>query len=577
MANTDKTVADTIIEILRAEGVEAVFGLISTSILDLFDAIARTPEMRLISTQHEQGAAFMADGYARVTGRPGVCLVSVGPGVTNTVTGIAQAYHESSPVVVLGSETPTTIHGRGRSNFHEVDQVALFRPITKWAVRAERADRVPEMVRRAFQIAAAGRPGPVYLGLPKDFLLARVPTDGLLTFKPRSIPRPGARPEDLERALDLLLAASHPFILAGGGVLWSGAREQLRRFAEALVAPVAATPWHRGLLPDDHPLGVGQLGNTATHPALALAAEADVMLIVGATMSELTTDRYGHNVIPRATKLIQVDIDPEEVGKHYSVEVGLVGDAGSVLAELLARTQARGLGHARWQDHPRVKEIERLKIEWDEFLAELRQQDRSAPIGRLTLFHELRGLLDHDAIVVAESGGTAAYTRFAFPAYEPQIFPGDFSAMGSGYCMGLGAKVAFPSRQVVSLDGDGAFMMVLSELQTAVENRINTLAIIFHNDIYGNMKYKQTELFEGRYLGVDFKYPDFAQVARDFGAWGERVESAAQVREALLRALAADRPSVLDVITDPRDQVPPSGIYRKWIKERQMTLSGTTS
>ncbi len=572
-----KTIADRIVEILCQEGVDTVFGLISTSLLDVFDALARTPQIRLIPTQHEQAAAFMADGYARITGWPGVCLVSVGPGVTNTITGVAQAYHESSPVVVLASETPTRIHGRGRSNFHEVDQVALLRPITKWAARAERAERLPEMVRRAFQIAKAGRPGPVYLGMPKDFLIAPASADGHFTAQARTLVRSSSRPEDVDRALDLLTAASHPFILAGGGVLWSGrsALRALQRFAEQLVAPVSATPWHRGIVPDDHALGLGQLGNTGTQPALALAAEADVMLIVGATLSELTTDRYGHNVIPRTARLIQIDIDPEEIGKNYPVEVGLIGDAGTLLDALSARLEARGLGQARWQDHPRVKAIGRLKTEWDDWLAELRQADRPASVGRLTLLHELRGVLDRDAIVVAESGGTAAYTRFALPAYEPQIFPGDFSAMGSGYCMALAAKVAHPTRQVVSLDGDGAFMMALPELQTAVDNHLNTLAIIFHNDAYGNMKYKQAELFESRYLGVDFKYPDFAQIARDFGAWGERIENAGQIREGLARALAADRPAVLDVLIDPRDQVPPSEIYRKWIKERQMAVPGT--
>ncbi|MFQ5855409.1 MAG: thiamine pyrophosphate-binding protein [Anaerolineae bacterium] len=568
-----RTVADNIVEILRSKDVDTVFGLISTSILDLFDALARDSQVRLIPTQHEQGAAFMADGYARVTRRPAVCLVSVGPGATNAITGVAQAYHESSPVIVLCSETSTQVHGRGRSNFHEVDQVALFRPITKWAVRAERAERVPELVRRAFQVATAGRPGPVYLGIPKDFLLAPAATNRLPPARPRTLARSSSRPEDLERALDLLLSASRPFILAGGGVLWSGARDQLRRLAERLAAPVAATPWHRGVVPDDHPLGVGQLGNTGTRPALALAAESDVILVVGATLSELTTDRYGYNVIPRSVRLVQVDIDSEEIGKNYPVEVGLAGDARTVLEALLARMEARGLDEIHWQDHPRVRAVAELKTEWDAWLADLREIDKPAPVGRLTLFHELRDLLDRDAIVVAESGGTAAYTRFALPAYEPQIFPGDFSAMGSGYCMALGAKVAYPERQVVSLSGDGAFMMVLPELQTAVEKEINTVAIIFHNDIYGNMKYKQTELFEGRYLGVDFKYPDFAQIAREFGAWGERIETAEQVREGLARALTAGRPAVLDVVTDPRDQVPPSDIYIRWIKERQMPVS----
>ena len=567
----DKTVADAVVEVLRAEGVDTVFSLIATSIVDIFDSLARQSTIRLVITQHEQGAAFMSDGYTRVTQRPAVCLVSAGPGATNAITGIAQAYHESSPVILISSESSTSIHGRGRSNFHEVDQIRLFRPITKWAARAERPNRVPELVQRAFHIAMSGRPGPVYVGIPKDFLLQPMLDASNLIPKRHSLTRSSAHPGDIEQAVNLLHSAKKPFILAGGGVVRSDARDHLQQLAEQLVAPVAATPWHRGIMPDDHPLGVGQLGNTGTQAALTLVAEADVILVIGSTLSELTTDRYGYNIIPKSAKLIQIDIDPEEVGKNYPVKIGLVGDAQTVLKEMLSLLATREQGETQWQNHPRLQTIAQLKSDWDEWLTELRQADSHAPIGRLTIYHELRDLLDHDAIIVAESGGTAAYTRFAFPAYEPQILPGDFSAMGSGYCMALGAKIAYPDRQVVSLDGDGAFMMVLPELQTAVENNINTLAIVFHNNSYANMKYKQTEIFEKRYLGVDFAYPDFARIAQEFGAWGERVEHADQLRSAIARALAADKPAVLDVMTDPKDQVPPSKIYRRWIKERQMS------
>lgn len=574
----NKTVADSIIEILRDEGVEVVFSLIATSIMDLFDALAREPAIRVIVSQHEQGAAFMSDGFARVSQRPAVCIVSAGPGATNAITGVAQAYHESSPVVILSSESSTHIHGRGRSNFHEVDQLSLFRPITKSAVRAEQARRIPELVRRAFQVARSGRPGPVYLGLPKDFLLQPATGNLPVASGPESSHRTSGHPADLDKAIELLIKAEHPFILAGGGVILSGARRQLQEVAERLVAPVASTPWHRGILSDAHPLGVGQLGNSGTQPALQAVARADVILVVGATLSELTTDRYSQRIIQPATQLVQIDIDPQEVGKNYPVAVGLVGDARTVLAALLERLKAAGrrggADHPAWQDHPRLQAIQDEKEAWRAGLAGLRQADKAAPVGRLTVLHMLRELVNDDAIIVAESGGTAAFTRFALPAYEPQILPGDFSAMGSGFCMALGAKVAFPERQVISLTGDGSFMMVLQELQTAVNHRINTVTVIFHNNSYANMKYKQAEIFDGRYLGVDFDYPDFAQMARQFGAWGERIESSAELRPGIEEALASERPAVLDIMVDPGDQVPPSDIYRKWIKERQMEPTG---
>ncbi len=561
------TVADAVVNVLLQEGVNTVFSLIATSILDLFDALARQPEVRVVVAQHEQGVAFMSDGYARVTGRPAICLVSAGPGATNAITGIAQAYHESCPVVVISSETATQIHGRGRSNFHEVDQLSLFRPITKWAVRAERPECVVPLLRRAFHIATTGRLGPVYVGIPKDFLLQPAIEEGVIMPTPTLIGT--AVPEDVKRAADMLCEAKRPFILAGGGVLWSGGREALQNLAEKLTAPVAATPWHRGILSDAHPLGVGQLGNTGTQPALTLAAEADVILVVGSTLSELTTDRYSYRIIPQSAQLIQIDIDPEEVGKNYPVVVGLVGDAQLILNQLTEEVEMMG----GKQNSARLQHISTLKQAWHDWLVGMRKEDKCTPIGRLTVYHLLRDLLERDALVFAESGGTAAYTRFALPAYEPQILPGDYSAMGSGYCMALGAKIAYPERQVVSLSGDGAFMMVLSELQTAVEQHINTTAIIFHNNSYANMRYKQTQLFAERYLGVDFHYPNFAQIARDFGAWGEQIERADQLVEGITAALNAGQPAVLDIITDPENQIPPSDIYKRWIQERQMELA----
>ena len=371
-------------------------------------------------------------------------------------------------------------------------------------------------------------------------------------------------------AVERLAEAKRPFILAGGGIIWANARDALQQLAEQLSAPVAATPWHRGLLPDDHPLSVGQVGNTGTQPALTLIREADVILVVGCTLSELTTDRYSHRIIPDTAQLLQIDIDPEEIGKHYPIDVGLVGDANAILSQLQAGLDQWGRSRTFDRTQPRLTYIARLKAEWEAWLRQQQATDKVTPIGRLTVYNTLRRLLAHDAIVVAESGGTAAYTRFAFPAYEPQILPGDYSAMGSGYCMALGAKIAYPQRQVVSLSGDGAFMMVLPELQTAVAHQINTVALIFSNGGYGNMRYKQSTLFNGRYLGVDFQYPNFAAIARQFGAWGARIDHADQLETTLQNALCANQPALIEIITDPSNQVPPSALYRRWIQERQM-------
>jgi len=568
----ERTCAEVVIAGLKAEGVEVVFGIVGTPILDLLDALARTEGIRFIPAQHEQGVTYMADGYARVSGRPGVCLVTAGPGVTNAATGIAQAYHESSPVVLLSGDVASSVYGRGRSNFHEMDQVGLMRPITKFSARADRADRVYDFLRAAFRAATSGRQGPAYLGIPKDLLSQVVPLPSLPMGGGETLTAHMTSSRDqIEAALDLLLESKNPLIIAGGGVRWARARSQLLELAELLAIPVASTTWHRGIVPDDHPLGLGQFSNSGTRPALRAGAEADVIFFVGCTLSELTTDRYSYNLFSENTRMIHADIDPQEIGKSYPVEVGLVGHLRCLLGEMIELLQGRGVAKPTLDDHPRVKRVADWKAEWEAWLAEL-TLDEAKPIRRLTLFKAVREILDREAIVVAGGGGTAAYTRFAFPAYEPLLFPGDFSPMGSDYGLALGAKVACPDRQVVSLIGDGSFMMVLPEILTAVENGIATVVVIMHNDIYANVKYKQRTLYRSRYIGVDHPYPNFAEVARCFGAWGERVEEAREIKPAMERALTSGQPAVVDVLVDPADEIPPSDEYLRWIREHQMQV-----
>lgn len=564
--------ADIVVECLKSEGVEHVFGLIGSAVIDVTDAIYRTPGMRFIPFQHEQGAAYAADGYARVTGKPGICLVTVGPGATNALTGIAQAYVESSPVILISGEVATTVRGKGSSNWHEIDQLSVFRPITKLATRIDRVERIPEIIRQAFRVATAGRKGPVYVGLPRDVQVATsaVPVPPPTAYRAQARPRGDVA--SVRQAAELLLAARNPFVLAGGGVIWARAIPELLELMELLVMPGASTAHHRGIVPDDHPLGVGQVGTAGTPPALSLVQEADLLLAIGCTFSEVTTDRYGYNLLPKGAKIIHIDIDPEEIGKSYPVEVGIVGDAKAVLQEILAELKGRGLTPPDLAGHPRAQKIKEVKESWRTELA--RMAARPSPyVTRAQLVTTVRRILNHDAIVISEAGGTCSYSRFALECYRPIIIPGDFSAMGSGFCMALGAKTAFPEQEVVSISGDGAMMMVLPELFTAVENNIPVVVIVTHNNIYSNIKYKQEKVFEGRFIGVDHPYPNFADLAQAMGAYGERVEKPEDLEPALKRALASGRPAVVDVQLDPGDRVPPSKSYERWVVERQMPLS----
>lgn len=562
-----KTGADLLVQCLQFEGITDIFGLIGSACIDITDAVYRMG-IRFVPTQHEMGAAFAADGYARVTGRPGVALVTVGPGATNALTGMAQAFMESSPVILISGEVATTVRGRGRSNWHEIDQLEVFKPVTKLSVRIDRVDRIPEIMGKAFRAAVTGRPGPVYVGVPRDIQVA-------LTDLPVHEPgtrRPSGRPRGdqaaIRQAASMLADSQKPFLLLGGGVIWSGAGEEARALSELLNMPAASTAHHRGIIPDDHPLGLGQVGTAATPPAYEMVREADLILAVGCTFSEVTTDRYGHNILPDVP-IIHVDIDPEEIGKSYGVAVGIAGDAKSVLADLISELKASGGGspekRARW-----ARRAGELKESWRQQLAELAAG--GAKINRASVVTSVRRALPRETIILSEAGGTCSYSRFALECYRPLIIPGDFSAMGSGLGMAIGVKVARPDLPVVTISGDGAMMMALPELFSAVENRVAVIVVLIHNDVYSNIKHKQEKIFGGRFIGVDHPYPSFAEIARTMGAHGERVERKSEIIPALRRALESGKTALVEVMLDPEDRVVPSKTYARWVMERQMPV-----
>lgn len=563
-----KTGAELLVECLLAEGVTDVFGLIGSACIDITDAIYRRG-LRFITAQHEMGAAFAADGYSRVTGRPGVALVTVGPGATNALTGVAQAFMESSPVVLIAGEVATTVRGKGPSNWHEIEQLEVFRPVTKLATRIDRVERIPEIMGRAFRVAATGRPGPVYVGVPRDVQVAL----SNMPAPTARASRPGGRVrgdlEEISRAAGMLQASQRPFLLLGGGVILSGACEEASALAELLNMPTASTAHHRGIIPDDHPLGLGQVGTAATPPAYEMVREADLILAVGCTFSEVTTDRYSHNILPDVP-IIHVDIDPSEIGKSYPVAVGIAGDAKSVMADLISVLKGSGEEHASRRAHWAEKAAA-LKESWRQQLAEI-AAGGGRKINRASVVTSVRRALPREAIILSEAGGTCSYSRFALECYRPLVIPGDFSAMGSGFAMAIGAKVAFPHLPVVSISGDGAMMMALPELFSAVENKVAVTVVLIHNDIYSNIKHKQEKIFGSRFIGVDHPYPSFTEIALTMGAYAERVDQKSEIIPALRRALESNRPALVEIMLDPEDRVVPSKTYARWVMERQMPV-----
>ncbi|MFQ5614034.1 MAG: thiamine pyrophosphate-binding protein, partial [Anaerolineae bacterium] len=545
--NNQGSGGDLVVAYLKAEGVRYVFGVIGSSILDLTDALYREPAIRYIPTQHEQAAAFMADGYARVTGQPGICIATVGPGVTNLTSGIAQAFVESSPVIALTGDIHTQHYGKGSSNFHEIDQQALYRPITKLSWRVEHPDRLGEFIRMAFRTALGGRRGPVYLGLPRDVLKARLPVD---------VPPPTSYrlldnavhpdPNQVERAADLLRRAERPVLILGGGLRWSpGALEAALALAETWQVPVVTSL--KGLAPEDHPRVFGLIGSTHSPVATRAVQESDLIVAVAHTFSQVATNSYGHRTIPRGARIVHIDLDPTEIGKNYPVRAGLAGDAAAALLDLgRALPDRPNLDRRAW-----LAALEEARTEFWAQLAAMAADD-SWPIGRMRLLGDLQKVLDREAIISAEAGATHQWFRYGYRATQPLLEPGGYSIMGSAFCMCMAAKLAHPGRQAVAMLGDGAFMMTMSEVATAVAQDIPLLAIVCHNDIYGNVQSKQYLNFEGRRIGTDLYIPDLAAVARDLGAHSERVEAPEEIIPALERALSSGQPAVLDVIVDAR-------------------------
>ena len=534
------------VEALQAEGVRHVFGLIGSAAMEVFDGLYDADDVTYVGVRDERTGTHMADGYARASGRAGVVLAGQnGPGATNLVTGVAQAAAAFSPVVsIAGALSTAHVH---RDAFQEVDQDALFRPLTKrtWTVPA--TDRIPEMIREAFRVALAPRRGPVHLNLPRDVLA------GTAEFPPpwdpatsRAHEAPAGADEPICRAAGLLADADRPVIVAGAGIKNGGDHSAVSALAEALDAPIVTSPGHGDAIPSDHPLCAGQMGPRGNLVASRLVCEADVILALGTRLGFNSTFFSWENV-NREAAIIQVELEPTAIGRFFPVDVGIHADAPTVaqqLVEALADHRVRTTAEA-----------------WARSFADDRADHRARrdevsdayPIQPAGLFRELRAVLPRNAAVTLDSGTLCLQATDALNHFEPPCLfsPLDFGLVGFSFACGLGVKLARPERPVVSLMGDGGFGMTLSELSTAVDYGVDTVTVVMNNGCWGAEKAYQREFFDGRYIGADLHNPPFDQVAELYGAAGYRVERLDEVAEAVRAALDAGRPAVVDVAVDP--------------------------
>jgi acetolactate synthase I/II/III large subunit len=526
---------------LRAEGIEVIFGIVGTHNVQIFDGLYDLPDLRVVTTRHEQGAGFMADGYARATGRIAACVVVPGPGLTNAMTPLGQAYSDSVPLIAITGQNPTARLDRGLEDFHELrDSVAVASTVTASAARVGSAAEVPAAVRNAIRVMRSGRPRPTFLEIPMDVLGAEQEVE--LLPPAEDYPRPGGSPEAIARAAGLLGAARRPIILAGGGVISAEAGGALRRVAERLGAPVITGCHGKGAIADDHPLALGD-GWGRLDFFDGLFARADACLAIG-THFDVVTDYHQGAKLP--DPLVHVDIDPTVINRLRPATVGIVGDARIVL-ERLGDELGPAATDGSWCDVAAVRAEKRRAIE-----------RAAGPV--LPLLDAIRAAIPRDAIVADDLCLPGYWAPPALDVYEPRTFfhPGTYGTLGFALPAAVGAQIGRPDRKAIALCGDGGFLYTSQELATAVQQRVEVVAIVFNDNAYGALKLYQDRLYRGRQIGVELQNPDFARLAEAYGARGVKLRASADLGPALADALRRGGPTVIECPLDfPPDSAPP--------------------
>lgn len=501
--------------------------------------------MQGIYVRHEQAAAMMAHAYARVTGKPGICITPSGPGTANAVTGLANAWADAAPIIAIGGSAP--MRATTLDSFQEMDQVAMMKPVVKAAYRVDIASRIPEYVSLAFREAMDGKKGPVYLDLPGDILSAKVDEEKIYwPTKYRVDARPAGDLALVKQAVDLLAKAQRPLIVTGSGILWAGATAELRQFVEATGIPFFTTPQGRGVVPEDH---------SRSFPAARSMAfrEADVVLVIGARANSMLSFLRAPRFSPDA-KFINVNLDGKEIGHNRGVDVGIIGDAKLVLQQLTAEAAGKMNGK---QETAWVAQLAAKQRSNEERSAELLHSSK-VPVHPLRLCREVREVISRDTIVVIDGHEILNFGRQSIPVYEPgtTLNAGPHGCMGIGIPFGIGAKAARPDKPVLVLSGDGAFGWNGMEMDTAIRHKLNIVVVVSNN---GGFTSKQTGRMSAGNIGPanigrDLGYQRYDKMVEALGGYGEFVEKPDDIRAAIERAFASGKPALVNVCTDPEAQ-----------------------
>jgi acetolactate synthase I/II/III large subunit len=546
------TAARLLVDCLAAEGCEWVFSVPGEETMDILDALSDETRVRHVTTRHEQGAAFMADVYGRLTGRCAVAMATLGPGATNLVTGIADAFLDRAPMVAITGQTGSDkLH---KESHQLVDIPRMLEPVTKWTTRVGRADAIPETVARAFRTARLEKPGPTHIELPEDIAASRV-DPGLRPLDPGHAYFPQPTDEALGHAAAFISASSRPIVLAGNGVLRRGAAAELRAFARGLHVPVATTFMGKGAIDDRSHLSLMAVGLQARDHVLSGFDRADLVICVGYDLVEYGPSRWN----PDGTKrIIHIDTQPAEVDASYRPEVELIGDIDGTLGRLLEAVRPQGISGRSAEERHRTREI-LVHVDLRQALLEdlgAWAADESPTVKPQKAILELRRALAPEDIVVSDVGAHKIWVARLYQAYEPNtvIISNGFASMGIGLPGAIAAALVHPERRVVALCGDGGLLMNVQELETAVRLGVKVTVVVWRDDGYGLIDWKQRNEF-GRPFGVEFGNPDFVALARSFGMPAFRPASSAELAGTLAAALAVDGPALVEVPIDYRENL----------------------
>jgi len=541
--------ATALMKALEKEGVKEVFGLPGGANLPMYDELGKS-NIRHILVRHEQSAAHMADGFGRVSRKPGVCFATSGPGATNLLTGIATAQADSAPMVAVTGQVPVAMIGKDA--FQESDIIGMANPALKYSYQPRTPEEIPTMVKQGFYIAETGRPGPVLLDIPKDVQQ----NEANIPF-PDEVRVPGYHPwtdpdmQNTGRAVELLLSAQKPIILAGGGVIISSAFAELQSIAELLMIPVVTTFKGKGAFPEDHPLSLGPIGMHGHAEANKLMTEADCVLAIGTRFSDRSVGTFEE--FEKNLKIIHMDVDPAEIGKNQTTSVAVIGDVRTslrIFGKLLMDKAVRPS-----DDNPWLKHVKETKQYWRENL-----KLHPGEMGAAKILRKLRELLPKESIVTTEVGQHQMWASLFFDAIHPGTFFSStgLGTMGWGFPAAIGAKTARPDVPVVDIAGDGSFNMTEHSLATAVLEDLPVIVFLINNYSLGMVAQWQRTFYDRRMVGVDLKKcPDYVKLAESYGAQGIRAQSMDELEKAIKDGLNSDVATVIDIPIDPEEDVLP--------------------